>query len=74
MKCPFKIGDWVVYRPSQRGAGLSANDPDLPKVGETVRICDIVNDNYLVIEGYPHPGGGLYWTEFAPADSKGTTR
>jgi hypothetical protein len=65
--CPFKVGDVVYYRPSQRGLGLSANDkPDQnPKIGEAVRIIKIDNGAYLTVEGYSHPGGGTHWTEFS---------
>ena len=65
--CPFKVGDMVFYRPSSRGIGLSANDaPEWnPKIGEAVKIVKIEKGVYLVVEGYTHPGGGLYWTEFS---------
>jgi hypothetical protein len=33
--------------------------------GEVVRITEIVSGVYLVVEGYRHPGGGLFWTEFS---------
>jgi hypothetical protein len=65
--CPFKVGDTVFYRPSSRGLGLSANDSPgwNPKVGEAVRIIKIEKGAYLTVEGYSHPLGGLYWTEFS---------
>jgi hypothetical protein len=66
-KCPFRVGDIVYYRPSIRGQGLSANDPpnQTPRVGEAVRIMCIANGLYVEVEGYQHPGGGVYWTEFS---------
>jgi hypothetical protein len=67
MDCPFKVGDVVFYRPSPRGLALSANDnPEWnPKVGEAVRIAEIIDGRYVVAEGYNHPGRGLFWTEFS---------
>jgi len=32
--------------------------------GNVYKIVEIQKDRYLVVEGYDHPGGGLYWTEF----------
>jgi len=66
-RCPFKVGDVVIYRPSARGKGLSANDrPEWnPKIGEAVRIVKIEKGAYLVVEGYAHLGGGTHWTEFS---------
>ena len=68
-KCPFKIGDTVVYRPSQRGQDLDvmSNPEDKLQKGKSYKIAAIVKDNYVVVEGYKHPGGGLYWTEFSKA-------
>jgi hypothetical protein len=66
-ECPFKVGDVVFYWPSARGWGLSANDRPSQKlnVGEAARIAEITDGKYIVPEGYSHPGGGLYWTEFS---------
>ena len=66
-KCPFKIGDTVIYMPSERGRGWDIFDS--LETGKAYKIMEIQKENYLVIEGYSHPGGGLYWTEFQP-DSK----
>jgi len=65
-RCPFEIGESVVYRPSLRGFGLDAMTPPDRKLvrGRTYKIVGIQNDRYVVVAGYSHPGGGLYWTEF----------
>jgi hypothetical protein len=67
MNCPFKVGDTVYYRPSIRGQGLAANDSasETPKIGEPVKVSRVVDGIYIEVEGYGHPGGGLYWTEFS---------
>ena len=69
MSCPFKVGDLVMYRPSEKGAGLSANNSpwETPKAGETVKIAAITDGKYLTVEGYQHPGDGLHWSEFSAA-------
>ena len=64
-KCPFKPGDYVIYKPSQRGYNLI--DGVRPEIGRKYRVLEIERDNYIVIDGYQHPGGGLYWTEFEKA-------
>lgn len=70
-KCPFKPGDLVVYRPSRRGHGLDA--ADLLDIGKLYRVERIEKDNYIVVEEYHHPGGGIYWTEFENANEKQMT-
>lgn len=64
-KCPFRQGDWVVYKPSARGHAY--DDDDLLEIGKAYRIERIENSDYVVVEGYWHPGGGIYWTEFEKA-------
>jgi len=59
----------VTYRPSRRGHGL--DDADLLEIGKAYRIERIEKEDYVVVEGYRHPGGGIYWTEFEKADLKG---
>jgi len=65
-KCPFKVGDTVAYRPSNRGHALDIMiDPQLRK-GGSYKIVRIDNDVYVVIEGFEKAaGGGIYWTEFS---------
>jgi hypothetical protein len=36
----------------------------MPPPGTPVVIERIDQGVYLVLEGWPHPGGGTYWTEF----------
>lgn len=64
-KCPFKQGDAVIYRPSRRGHGL--DDADLLEIGKAYLVERIEKEDYVVVEGYRHPGGGIYWTEFKKA-------
>lgn len=65
-KCPFKVGDTVVYRPSSRGHALGVMiDPQFEK-GRSYKIVRIDNDVYIVVEGFENAaGGGIYWTEFS---------
>jgi hypothetical protein len=35
-----------------------------PKVGQAVRITNIVAGSFVVYEGYDHPAGGIHWSEF----------
>ena len=65
--CPFKVGDTVFYRPLIRESGLVVmHAPEgQPKVGEAVRITNIVDGKYVIYEGYDHPAGGIYWTAFS---------
>lgn len=69
-RCPFVPGDVVVYAPSERGYYLDVNAPDHARLtrGEKYRIARVENDRYVVVDGYDHPGGGIYWTEFSPSD------
>lgn len=64
--CPFEIGDLVIYRPSQRGYALI--DGERLEIGKTYRVERIEQENYVVVEGYRHPSGGIYWTEFEKVD------
>jgi hypothetical protein len=64
-KCPFEVGQVVYYRPSARGYGWDAGG-NMPPIGAAVVIKGIAESVYLVLEGWPHPGGGNYWTEFSP--------
>jgi len=65
--CPFKKGETVTYRPSPKGWGLEANSfgSDRLVPGLSYRVAEIQKGNYLLVEGYTHPAGGLYWTEFS---------
>ena len=64
-KCPFKIGDEVLYCPSNRGH-VYDND-DLLEIGKKYKVSMIEQLYYVVVEGYNHPGGGIYWTKFKKA-------
>ena len=65
---PFKPGDEVVYTPSTRGFKIDVNFSGSARLepGKTYRVKAIQDEAYVVVEGYDHPGGGLYWTEFTP--------
>jgi hypothetical protein len=63
--CPFKPGDIVIYSPSEHG--YAHVDGERLEVGRTYVVKAIEEGVYVVVEGYSHPGGGLYWTEFKSA-------
>jgi hypothetical protein len=65
--CPFRVGDRVVYRPSDRGYGLEAMNDERMEPGKTYVVREIAHEYYVLVEGDHHPGGGLYWTEFEAA-------
>jgi hypothetical protein len=64
--CPFRIGDKIVYTPSRRGHALI--DGERPVVGHEYIVRNIVNGQFVEIEGYDHPGGGIHWSEFRLQD------
>jgi hypothetical protein len=66
-KCPFKVGDTVVYRPSNKGRGaIIMTDLAALKPGNRYKIARIDESVYVVVEGFENTvGGGLYWTEFS---------
>ena len=63
--CPYRPGDFVVYSPSEREYDIE--DGDRLIIGKTYKIERIDRELYIVVEGYRHPGGGLYWEQFTPA-------
>lgn len=63
-RCPFKVGDKVVYKPTDKGWNAEANASVKLIPGAEYLISQIQNDYYIIVEGYVHPGGGIYWTEF----------
>lgn len=68
-RCPFQIGDIVVYRPTLKGRGsIIMTDLSALKHGEKYKVARIDEGLYVVLEGFENAvGGGLYWTEFAPS-------
>ena len=64
--CPFIVGQTVIYSPSQRGIDSDVMSSDEEKLtpGKAYRIAEIKDNTYVVPDGYNHPGGGIYWTEF----------
>jgi len=74
--CPFKIGDKVVYLPSNKGKAYDATTPPFERLvsGQEYIIDKIQNSSYIIVKGYNHPGGGMYWTEFSkPSDLRFST-
>jgi hypothetical protein len=67
LKCPFKVGDLVIYRPTNRGRGLIVmTDLAALKPGSKYKIVAVDDDAYIRVEGLENAaGGGLYWTEFS---------
>jgi hypothetical protein len=67
--CPFKVGEMVIYQPTERGRGLEVmTDLASLEPGAVYKIARIDKGSYVVLEGYENSvGGGLYWTEFRQA-------
>jgi len=66
-KCPFKAGDVVVYRPSNKGRGsIIMTDLSALKPGNKYKIARVEEDVYIVPEGFENAVPcSLYWTEFS---------
>lgn len=66
-KCPFKVGDTVIYRPTDKGRGsVIMTDLAALKPGNKYKIVRIDEGISVVVEGFENAiGGGLYWTEFS---------
>jgi hypothetical protein len=59
-KCPFTIGDFVIYRPTSRGRGLVVmTNLSASKPGDKYKIVRIDKGDYVVPEGLENatPGG-----------------
>lgn len=67
--CPFKKGDRVTYTPSSKGFASDAMASKRARLfpGHSYVIAEIQDDQYILVEGYVHPGGGIYWSEFSKA-------
>lgn len=65
-QCPIQVGDSVIYKPSQKGWDSDVMSAPSERLvpGKVYRVKKIQNEVYVVVEGYNHPGGGIYWTEF----------
>ena len=65
-KCPFTVGETVVYRPSNQGRGLVVmTGLSALKPGTEYKIIRIQHD-HIVVEGFENvSAGGLHWTEFS---------
>lgn len=64
--CPFQVGDQVIYKPSRKGvdSDVMSSPSDKLVIGEVYKVLKIQDGCYVLVEGYNHPGGGIYWTEF----------
>ena len=66
-KCPFKVGDTVVYRPSNKGRrSIVMTDLVTLQQGNKYKVARIEDDVYIVPEGFENAiPCSLYWTEFS---------
>jgi hypothetical protein len=67
-RCPYNPGDCVVYRPTRRGLDLDVMSTERLIPGKRYTVQRVDHEQYVVVEGYSHPGGGLYWSEFVRCD------
>lgn len=65
--CPFKTGDTVTYRPTNKGRGaIIMTDLAALQPGSKYKIARIEGDAYLVLEGFENAVPcSIYWTEFS---------
>ena len=70
--CPFKIGDKIIYQPSAKGKAFEVMTPLSEQLipGKEYVVSKVQDSCYITVDGYNHPGGGLYWTEFVPKNLK----
>ena len=45
-------------------------DGERLEIGQQYLVERIEQKNYVVVDGYHHPGGGIYWTEFKKASAE----
>ena len=63
--CPFRVGDQVVFSPSNRTRGLYQDIERFGvKIGEKRTISEIREETYLYFDG---GAGGWPWNEFSRA-------
>jgi hypothetical protein len=65
----FRVGDVVVYRPSERGWGYEVMWLGKERLvpGKEYVVAEIQDGQYLVVKALErHPPGGLHWAEFQP--------
>lgn len=62
-KCPYRVDEIVIYRPSAKGYSLEMGQRLIPE--KKYKIRRIEKDLYVVVDGNSHPGGGLHWSEFS---------
>ncbi len=73
--CPFQVGEWIRYTPTQRGRGhLVMTDLANLIPNESYRIDEIVENDYVVLEGYESAiPNSIHWTEFTSDTANRTT-
>lgn len=62
------VGDYVETNcPFTKGEALEAmsSSSDRLMPGMAYKISEIQDGSYVLVEGYTHLGGGLYWSEFS---------
>lgn len=66
--CPFRIGDFVRYRPTVAGRGhLVMTDLAKLERNAVYRIFEIIEDDYVVLEQFETAiPNAIHWTEFTP--------
>jgi len=69
-ECPFQIGQEVIYKPSNKGwySDVMSDESSRLIPGNVYKVSKIHRGLYVTVEGYAHPGGGIYWTEFTSAE------
>lgn len=70
--CPFRVGDRVIFTPSERTRGLYQDvDRFGVRPGEPYVIAEIRDGTYLYFE---NGSGGWPWNEFRAAAGQGDAR
>lgn len=67
--CPYVTGELLIYKPTRKALDLDVMSSESGKLvsGGVYKVAEIQDETYVLVEGYNHPGGGIYWTEFEPA-------
>jgi hypothetical protein len=73
--CPFRIGDRVIYRPSDSGYRYEQNSrsPRHLVPGECYEIAALRMGEWITLRGLEDRPDGWYWTEFQLLQLTGTS-
>ena len=64
-KCPFKVGDMVVFKPSEHWIGWNQVVPlEIGKSYKVIGIKEFQGEKCLMVEGCSIPDWYIYWREF----------